>query len=271
MYKKRRYPRRPSRKGRKPDVLSLSICRSLDLIQRDPGADIIDCLHPVCTAQALCFGGKFPEESHALSATALSEEGVRGASVRGMQFDLSGYVSCWLPQGPPATSPLDLNHSVRVDHYMAIVKTEYDVLTAQGTGVITPTWPRVPNIIVSGTELVMAVQNRPLHDPDVEIFWRGLETAIGGNCQECPAQLGEDCPALSLAGVLSRPTLGSIASQAEARLYNTRHVKLRTGRFLKENEAIFLVHNYVAEFLPENAVIAWTTSLYGNALVRVAK
>jgi len=285
MRRKRPFSRRRSRKGAKRDILTLSLCRETTIIDRAAGDPLFSCTNPAISVNPLCIGGGTPEGGLAPgpTGTPLSTEGVRGASVRSIQFDLSGFCSCWI-NTTASLNNQQTQSSFLIGHYMGICRAEYDVLTYEQTGVVTPVWARPPNIILSGQEIASALPDRPLHDPDVEIFWRGYDEAIADFCLDCPPCCNPGCPAAftgeacSLCGTLGGPqffagivrVIASGDTKAMARNYALRHVKLRTGRFLKENQALFWVENFVTN-LPEGCQVLWATTLFGTAAVRVAR
>jgi hypothetical protein len=156
---------------------------------------------------------------------------------------------------------------------MAIVKAEFDTLIWQAGGGITPLWNRVPNIIESDMAIETGPE-QPIFNREEDIFWRGMEQAVARNCVQCgEVILAETCPTLTPKFIGVVPSDESTADLNFARNFNVRHVKLRTGRFLRPNEALFFVENWTSDFAAVGLThtIGWTTSLYGTCNTRVAR
>lgn len=273
--KRTSHPHR-NRKRIKPDVLTLSLCQNV-VINDFGGPDQIGtCFNPSVDAIALCIGGKSVQNAAIqASATPLSDEGARGTGIRGIQFDWGGYATCWLSQGAIGVR---VNEGISVTMYAALIKAEYDVVQYEQTGIVQPTWPRIPNIILSGEEIAATLQNRPMADPVHDIFWRGMREAFSFNCQaDCYPVEAEGC--ISTASGTVQTVLGLVndikANHADlnyANHYPMRHVRVRTGRFLKENEAIFWVRNWTMAGIPSDLCqVGWVESIYGTALARLAR
>lgn len=283
MFKKRRFSLRRNRRRSKADVLSLSVLSGAP-VSRAVGAPILSANTPFATAQVLFTGGKNTEAGFTTqqTATPLQDDAGRGAAVRGLQFDLGGFTSCWLEFGSPVAARS--NTAFNILHYLALVKTEYDSDIYQTTGQVVPRWNAVPNIVASPRDQAINSGNELAFDPAEDILWRGLEEAIAfpcTTCYPCPDQAGcpttdeEGCAVnflgvngIGIRGTVNSPDLRTFPSMAN--LYKMRHVKLRTRRFLKENECIVLVENWVAP-IPENTGFLWETYMYGVAAVRIAR
>lgn len=275
--------RRPSRKRSKRDVLSLSVSFDQVAVIRDPGAPTLGPNAPAADAIVLVHGGKWTEAglSTQASATALQDTAGRGVSVRGIQFDWTGFTTCWIDQGSPSGD----QGSHIVQHYMAIVKAEFDQEIYENSGLVVPRWQQVPNIVRAPRDIVLGGFGEPAFDPPVDILWRGLEEAIARpclDCPPCPQEVGcsppdpESCntnflgvQGIMVTGKVNLPT-SHTAFQAMSRNYAMRHVKLRTGRFLKEEECLVLVSNWVTT-IPQNSQLVWSNSIYGTMAVRIAR
>lgn len=283
---KRRFFRRPSRRGVKRDVLSLSVTDEI-AITRSAVDPIIGLFNPFADALVLCTGSPETQAISATqaSATPLQRDGGRGASISSIQFDWAGFTTCWLNTGSPNANGEQEAFLVR--HYMAFVKAKFDMPIYETTGEVVPTWNQVPNIILSPRDVATTSVKDPLFDPPVEIFWRGYQEALAHNCFVCPPcgctpsactgfPTGENCSNCgSMAGpqwfigTVNMPS-GMVANQSLANNYNMRHVKLRSRRFLKEDECLVLVSNWVTN-IPANSEVIWDRTLFGTAAVRIAR
>lgn len=274
MYKKKRIYSRHRKVRVKRDIQTLSMCGSPTLLnfgpQGTPAEDTGTCRNPVCVATAIAHGGGNWQASNlAGGPEGLSSESFRGTSVRGIQFDLTGSTSCafWEP---------GVNESLAtiVTHYMAIVKAEFDTTAWMAGGGIVPLWARVPNIIESDSTVILGAGQQPIFNREEDIFWRGMEQAISRNCLQCGLVVNtEGCPPLTPQFIGVVESLDSTGLMNMARSQNIRHVKLRTGRFLRPNEALFLVENWTSDFATAGLThqITWTTNLYGTCTTRVAR
>lgn len=268
----------------KADVLSLSVLSGAQ-VTRGAGDPTLAANTPFATAQVLFTGGKNTEAGFTVQQTAvpLQDDAGRGVALRGLQFDLGGFTSCWLELGTP--NPALSNTPLNILHYLALIKVEYDSIIYQTTGQVVPRWNAVPNIVASPRDQALNSGLELAFDPADDIVWRGLEEAISFPCNTCPPcpctpgctgfPFGESCSNCGsmagpqwFTGTVNSPDLRTYPSMANA--YKMRHVKLRTRRFLKENECLVLVENWVAPLPPDSAFL-WETYMYGVAAVRIAR
>lgn len=281
--KRRRYIRRPSRRGVKRDIQTLSVSWDQTAVIRGPADPVLGPNNPFAEAIVLWHGGKHTEAGFTVQETApgLQDTGGRGVSVRGIQFDWSGFTSCWLWQNTVGQDQT----AHYVSHYMAFVKAEFDQQIYQTTGQVVPKWSSVPNIVKSARDIAINSGNEHVFDPGVDIIWRGYQEAMARPCTlcfPCPSDIGcpdlstEDCqttflgtPGIAVTGTVNLP-LNATSYSAVANNYNMRHVKLRTSRFLKEDECIVLVSNWVTT-IPADSQLVWSNNLYGSIAVRVAR
>lgn len=274
-YKKRisRYSRPLSRrKTSKRALQTLSLCSRQYAIQFGPdGSGGFDgtCVNPVAFASPLAHGGtQFTAANTPQGAPGLSSEAAKGVSVRNIQFDFSGWFTCY-------QSSFTEDVGIVVGHYFAIVRADFDTLTYQLGGTVVPDWPRIPNIIASDyyTGVPGGLQ-QPVFDREEDIFFRGFEEVPIRNCSQCPALVqSESCEALAPPPIMVVPSLSSSQMQNFTRAYNLRHIKLRTGRFLKPNQALFWVDNFICSLANTNFVttVGFNQTVYGNLTTRVAR
>lgn len=285
-FKKRfsRFSRRPSRRRMRADVQTLSVFTGHQII-RDPGSPQLSAITPAAEAIVLFTGGTRTESgATAESAAPLQSTGGRGVAIRGLQFDLGGFATCWLQTGSPIAG-LE-NAALNVLHFMAIVKTKFDQVQYEYDGQVVPKWNAVPNIIASPRAASTLSLAEKAFDPTDDILWRGLEEAIAFPCNTCPPCgctpgctgfpfSGENCSNCGsvagpqwMVGTVNSPDLRVYPSMTNA--FKMRHVKLRTKRFLKEDDCLVLVHNWVTT-QPADSVVNWETYMYGALAVRTAR
>lgn len=277
--------RRPlSRRRSKADVLSLSVFTGA-VIDRPAGAPGLTAFTPAADAIVLFHGGKRTESGlTAETAVPLQDEAGRGVSIRGLQFDLGGFATCWLQTGTP--NPAFEQIPLVILHYMAIVKATFDQVQYEYDGQVVPKWNAVPNIVSSPRAQSTLTLDEKVFDPPVDIMWRGLEEAISFPCLICPpcgctpgctgfpipGEACSNCGSVAgpqwFTGTVNSPDLRALPSMANS--YKMRHVKLRTRRFLKEDECLVLVHNWVTPQPPESQLV-WESYMYGALAARIAR
>lgn len=275
-YKKRfsRFSRRRSRKGVSRNVQTLSLCARQYAIEFGPdGAGGHDgtCAQPVVFVSPLAHGGTwFSTPNTVPGAPGLSSEAARGVSVRGIQFDHSSWATCY-------TSSFTEDVGIVVGHYFALIRADFDTLTYSLNGTVVPDWPRLPNIIQSDLYVATAASGgpeSPVFDREEDIFFRGFEEMPIRNCDQCPALVqSESCEALAPPPIMVVPALSSSQMQNFSRAYNVRHIKLRTGRFLKPNQALFWVDNFVCSLANTSftTTVGFNQTVYGSLTTRVAR
>lgn len=288
MFKKRvnRFRRRLSRRKLKADVLTLSLPNHQFLIERTVGQPSFGPNSPFVAAEVLFHGGKRTKAGLAVQETAvpLQDEAGRGVAIRGLQFDWLGFCSCWIFTGN--IDPFQEQRAHFIRHYMAIVKTEYDTLEYQKTGLVDPDWAQIPNLVHSERDIDIPSALELVFDPQEDTLWRGVEEAQSLYCLTCPPcgctagchgfPTTEDCSLCGsvagpqwMVGTVNMPTAW-VADQSISRHYNMRHVKLNTRRFLKENECLVLVHNWITT-MPEGTQVVWDNTMFGTMAARIAR